>query len=374
MKSNITTFFSQKEQRDFFAYITNTFGFTRREVDSSKLKLEFLKENHEYQQKFEELRDYPFSKKIPIFFDFIVNKFGLNKKFLQKAQSFKFSFTEIDALLEPIKEPNKAFSRKLINMLPILFTQDGIEELFKIRKLARWEEYKNRDWNYLNPSERILKIDLRKRKSELIKELRNYIERELSLQKAAKQVWEIDQPLSYLLWEPENERQRKEAWSQLKVWKLRKQYINFNQIAIKLKIKKDTAKKRFYKAYERIYRKPFDKSKFKDVVLQNLEQHIKTGSDSVEKQKSTIYTLLELEETGQKEKLLHDERDLSTDETSGALFEEDRGVKQLVRDIRRGYCNVCPDTECKNKFNDACKGGPFEEWDPCPEVIKFLEE
>ena len=77
MESDITTFFNQKEQNDFIADKTNTFGFTPIEVDSSKLKLAFLKENHKYYQKYEELSDCPISKKIPLFFNFIVSRVNI---------------------------------------------------------------------------------------------------------------------------------------------------------------------------------------------------------------------------------------------------------------------------------------------------------
>ena len=374
MDPESNNFFSQNDQKKFFSdidqkKITNSFGFSPLDIDKSKLKLAFLKENLDYQKKFEEVINCPLDKKIRLFFDNIVEKFGLNKNFLREAYSFKISPTEVLALLNPFKNYREVTSKKLVNMLPNLFVRPAIIELFKAQKLARFGEPVTKTWDILEPYERLLKIDLRKRKSELLNEFQNYIEHESGIQEAAKQVWPKNLQLSYLLWEPENERQRKEAWIQLEVWKLRKQYKCYPEIAMLLNLKKDTAKKSFYKAHERIYGKPYSKSTFKDIVRQHLGQQIKTEPNEGKKIK-LFEDRLKLDEKKQTEKIMDFHSDIKAKDTG--TFEEDPGVKSLIRDIKGEYCQNCPDIECQKIFYDVCEGGNPKAWDPCPKVIEFI--
>jgi antitoxin component YwqK of YwqJK toxin-antitoxin module len=256
-------------------------------------------------------------------------------------------------------------------MLPSLFVRPAIIELFKVQKLARYGEPVTKTWDILEPYERLIKIDLRKRKSELLNEFQNYIEHEIGIQEAAKQFWPKDLQLSYLLWEPENERQRKEAWIQLEVWKLRKQYKCYPEIAMILKLKKNTAKKSFYKAYERIYGKPYSNSTFKDIVRQQLDQQIKTEPNK-DKKINLFEARLELDEKKQSEKIMDFDSDIKTNDT--AAFETDPNVRFLFRDIEREYCRNCPDIECQKIFYNVCKGENPEAWNPCPKVIEFIEQ
>lgn len=375
MKSQLTSFFNKNEQKKFHKDIEkheykNSFGFTLQDVDTSKLMLSFLKENPYYHRKYAQLTNSPAVKKVSFFLEYLSKQFGTNRKFFEQVRTFKIPATDLVNLLNPSVDLSEITNKKLLNMLPDLFAKGGVKEIFKAKKLARFGEKVDDCWTLLKPEERLLKIDLRKRKSDLMKEIQNYIEHELSIQKASKKTWRIDPPISYLLWDPQNSRQRSEACGQLKVWQMRKEHKSFSEIATTLKLEEDTAKKRFYKAYERIYGTPYDKDKFRDAILRCIEEKINITND-IDQKTRLIEKRLKFEEMGLREYLpdsIKDEADES------GKFETDSEVQFLFRDIERGFCGDCINESCKSVFHEIIiKGEDPSRWDPCPDVIKFLQ-
>jgi hypothetical protein len=285
-------FFDKKNNQKFFS--TNSYGFSLNERKIAEIKLALLKENFIYKEFFRELNEDPYSICQEIrkpneskdehyerlcrmentekpFFGGYNNKFGVNHKFFVDMQNYEIPLEELLKLLDPKKEISEISSRKLLGMLPMLFIMPGVREIHKAQRVARYGENIQDGWTHLKPYERLLLIDLRKRKSQLIKDFEELIEHELSLKKATnelRETWNIvNDKFSYLLWEPENDRQREETWSQLQVWRLRKQRKSFWWISKELNISEDLAKKRFYRAYEKILGEKYDSEYYRTTIL-----------------------------------------------------------------------------------------------------------
>jgi hypothetical protein len=119
----------------------------------------------------------------------------------------------------------------------------------------------NIDTTYLKPSERLLRVDLSKRKTVLMAEFEAFLDRVGNYRKAETlpDQWRDN----YKTWEPDRSRERAEAWHQLKVWRMRKERIPFIEIARGLKITEDAAKKAFYKAYERTQGRAYEPDRYR---------------------------------------------------------------------------------------------------------------
>ena len=103
----------------------------------------------------------------------------------------------------------------------------------------------------LKPGERLFKVDLTKKKSQIKKEFSEYLDRAF-LTRAEDANWS-----------PDNRREREEAWRHLAVWKLRRKRKSFSDIAKDQKISQAAAKKCFYRAFELIHGEPYDPVLFK---------------------------------------------------------------------------------------------------------------
>jgi hypothetical protein len=115
--------------------------------------------------------------------------------------------------------------------------------------------------HYLKPWERLLRVDLSRRKTDLMAEFKAFLDRVGDYRKAE------DLPKEWLnnyqWWEPDTSRERAEAWQQLKIWRMRKERIPFSEIARAMEITQDTAKKAFYKAYERTQGRVYDPDRYR---------------------------------------------------------------------------------------------------------------
>jgi hypothetical protein len=119
----------------------------------------------------------------------------------------------------------------------------------------------NIDSTYLKPSERLLRVDLSRKKSDLMKEFKSFLDRVGDYRKAETlpDQWRDN----YKTWGPDTSRERAEAWQQLKIWRMRKERIPFSEIARAMEITQDTAKKAFYKAYERTQGRVYDPDRYR---------------------------------------------------------------------------------------------------------------
>lgn len=111
----------------------------------------------------------------------------------------------------------------------------------------------------------LLVVGLSKKKRELVKEVEEIIDlaRVVHAMRCEDPADVADiREDGWDLWVPDNSRAREEVAGHLDVWVLRKQRTPFSDIAQKLNISVDTAKKRFYRAYELTQRTTYDKERW----------------------------------------------------------------------------------------------------------------
>lgn len=220
-------------------------------VDEAKIRLAVLKENFEYQNFYDQFMQW--IKKIPegVWPGLGFNKFGLlGLRYLLPSPAYKQE--DLYKLISPWLEIEPFPEKILKSILPRLFYDPAVKMIeLKGKRNFDFEEvrYVTPMWvveeKGLKSSERIYLVDLSKKKSEIMEEFEEYINRALS--KGAKKDWI-----------PYNKRNRQETWTHLKVWKLRRQKKNFSEIAQMLGITIDATKKSFYRAYELTQQKRYD--------------------------------------------------------------------------------------------------------------------
>lgn len=115
--------------------------------------------------------------------------------------------------------------------------------------------------NELNPSERILRVDLSRKRGELTREFALFLDM-VEARRTDENVPE-DWKENYSTWEPDNSRFRFEAWQALGVWRLRRKRKTYKEIEQTLEIGLPAAKMAFRRAYELIEGKPYDPEAFK---------------------------------------------------------------------------------------------------------------
>lgn len=161
------------------------------------------------------------------------------------------------------------------SVLPRLFYSPGIREVVSRSDRLPCSnkhpvEIANTTSTDCAPYERLWKIDLRKKPSQLVQEFKA----DLAVVDARRGM----DPAAYKAWKQDRTRKRKEAWDHLKVWKMRRERKGFIEIARTLKIKTSTAKMNFYRAHELIEGIPYDSKRFK---LENWNlRECKTCSDN----------------------------------------------------------------------------------------------
>jgi len=217
-------------------------------IEDFKLRLEFLKENFEYQDFFEKfLQAEKELKGTGVWPGLGFALFGLHG-FRYYSSHNIFRYEEILDMINPEKDTND-IPEKYIKLLPRLFYEPAVSLIEPkgtknshliddVTMGGCLEVY--RHGQSLEIWERMYKVDLRKKRQQIKKEFESYLDRALKN------------------YPEDNTRQRAEGWKQLEVWRLRKEKIDFPEIAKTLNCKIDTAKKRFYRACERSQGKPYD--------------------------------------------------------------------------------------------------------------------
>jgi len=116
----------------------------------------------------------------------------------------------------------------------------------------------------LQPSERLLKVDLSRKRSELLAEFTRFLDAVDCHRQPG-----VDLPLrfreNYEQWGQDRTRFVKEAWTHLEVWRLRRQRHPFLEICRITGIKIDAAKKSFARAYELIEGHRYDHNRYRDL-------------------------------------------------------------------------------------------------------------
>lgn len=378
-------------------------SFTPEEVEVAKLRLAFLKENVSFAKFYEKLAKNPYKlcpelrkpgenfdeyrHKIHIleiegtsFFGGYAQQFGINDKFLRELQLLpalkefppnatedfpSVSTEDVLILLNPKTNFDEVSCPELIEMLPLMFRTAGVIEYGLAHGLVSNSDGELTYRRYvpsidinLKPYERLLKIDLRKKKEQIITEFKNFIDIEILMQVEGSRL-ELETALE---WSPDITRNRKEGWDQLKVWKMRKKVIGFSKIALKTKTSEDTAKQRFYRAFELITGKKYNKYIWKKLIIEKLIKD------------KNYKRLLDFEETKQQNKLLKRDDDEKGDKIEKCpqdpSWHDDPHARLLFEDIKKKYCENCTDLKCR----DSVYGGDLEVFQNCPQVIDFLYE
>jgi hypothetical protein len=207
----------------------------------STLRLDFLKENFEYQTFFERAVECD-----PFPLDELCQTFTLNPRFFEKAEKENISFDEVKTFLNPRLKSDSDF---LIHYISLLFFFPAVQ--YRIPKT-------------LMPWERIVVVDLRHKKKQILKGVEILIDGELSEQNDVQRLGltRYAEYAEYDLWAPDNSRQRQEAAEHLKVWRLRAERLPFADIAKNFNVSESTAKMRFYRAYELTQHEKYDVRRF----------------------------------------------------------------------------------------------------------------
>ncbi len=300
-----------------------------------------------------------------------------------KQESAKISIDDILLLLDPQRDVSEVSSSALMEMLPFLFYSVGVKQLsLGPHNGPRLDEYGKRFWLYKMPIslyswERLIKIDLRVKKSQLIEEFKKILDKNYKSQEAAIEVESRlrKEGADYTLetayeWDPDLSRNRiKEGWEQLEVWKLRKQRKSFQRISLEMGQSEDVTKKRFYRAFELILGEKYDKSFWKGLIHERLERMARETDKNFKK--NIWDDVAALEEIKQQHKILKKEsiNKWSSDEVeSDPLYT----MNLLLDDIEK-ICSKCTDTDCYNQFKEAIKNDKWEIWDACPDIYELLK-
>lgn len=194
------------------------------------------------------------------------------------APFFHLSENEISTLLDPEKDTSQ-LSQKAIELLPNLFEQPiiniGMKSKGDVVQLERNGTILQESQNIeMRPYERLLKLDMRRKKADIVAELDAFIDRE---QKRYRRYTDEG-------WNPDSTRSSKEAWTQLKIWQLWKQGQGFKRIVPQVNMTYDAVKMAFHKAYERIYNIPYNiidvwENESRSVPMPDIKQFCKNCSD-----------------------------------------------------------------------------------------------
>ena len=220
----------------------------RENIEQAKLKLALLKENFEYREWFDHFLEWQAGE-------------GWKKEAWPGYMFKRFGLVGLRFFLG---HPNRKDVMDLINPRKDMIESPHLTRLFYDHAVTLIEvgneDHHEGGWGQpirvvnergLKPGERLFKIDLKKKKSQIMKEVSEYLDRAYM-----RRTSESD-------WTPDNSRDREEAWQHLAVWKLRRQRKSFSEIATDRNITKDAAKKSFYRAFELICGNRFDPVLFK---------------------------------------------------------------------------------------------------------------
>lgn len=228
----------------------------RENLEQSKLKLARLKENFEYQIFFNDFFECDNKHRKAgdgVWPGLGFDRFGLvGLRFCMHNPFYKYD--EIIDLVNPQKDISACSNNLVAAILPRLFYDPAVKliEVGEIRHCEGGSQpIRTINERGLKPWERIYKVDLRKKKKQIMQEFEGYLDRAYFRNSEESN------------WTPDNSREREEESRHLAVWKLRRKRKSFSGIAKDQNITKDAAKKSFYRAFEMICGNKFDPVLFK---------------------------------------------------------------------------------------------------------------
>ncbi len=231
--------------------------------DAARLKLALLKENFEYRAFYEKLiksidglnfsfPDYHDSNfSIPAYH---FEKFGLPGAIFTWGGSLHEDVLDI---LDPFREVSFD-SKKEDDILSKIFYWPAVMQTgpnARFEGIASWS-FESIKRNGLKSYERLCVVDLRKKKKQILRELSEHIDSAYRY----SDFYETDL-------KPDISRLRKESWTHLKVWKLRRKRMRFSEIAEELGLTEDNARKSFYKAHELTQFRPYNPNLLRSEIL-----------------------------------------------------------------------------------------------------------
>ena len=275
-------------------------------VKEAKLRLALLKENFEYRDFFsgflEWYKNRSKGEPLPVlgFDNFELmrlrrwpvlgfNKFGLTglRRFISHPL---YHYDKIIELINPQIEIYTSPDALIERILPRLFDDHAVEiimvqdaehlldvadglQVSGLAVAAHGRPISHIERKGLNPWERLYKVDLTKKKSQILKEFKAYLEAACASSKNSD-------------WAPYKKRQREETWKHLGVWKLRRKRKTFTEISNELGVTLDAAKKSFYRAYELTQWKRYDPEALKKEVWYVKKDDIRMTCDACQQRES----------------------------------------------------------------------------------------
>lgn len=252
----------------------------RENLEQAKLKLACMKENFEYREWFEGFLEWyartPAGDKVWPGGEF--QRFGLvGLRFLIGHPQWR----EILDIINPHKNVSTCSSAVVASILPQLFYAHAVE-IIEVGKISHFEGGTTRPIRAINdkglkPGERLYKVDLTKKKTQIMREFEGYLDRAYLSNAEA--------------WTPDTTRDRAEAWGYLDIWNLRKKRKTFPEIARALHITTEAAKKGFDRACELTQHKKYDRETLKKLLQAVRKTEVGTPCDDCPKKEKNCTTL-----------------------------------------------------------------------------------
>jgi len=185
--------------------------------------------------------------------NWVCHIFELNPSGLLAANRMRIlSFSDLMLLFDPKNEDFSTLDPEVLNkILSKLFYEHGIVPIRPVKENSPisfdypvYKLAKNFESLDLKSYERLLKIDLRKKKSDLMNEISVLLDvfwQDQDVFRESKK----DSLKDFENWKADRTRKREETLMHLKVWKLRKKRMRFSEIAEELGLTEDNVKKKF---------------------------------------------------------------------------------------------------------------------------------
>ena len=200
------------------------------------LRLECLKRNFEYRKDYPKLKSFmDLSSGVHDGTEDIITPHDFAMKYSFNDPPFSQTIGAVFPFLDPYSErPEK---------------DDILFDILKPQPVIPWNRKetpshpKRYGWRQeLEPHERLFMVDLRAKRKDIIADF----------EKRLTEIYQAEQ------WQEDRTRYVKEAFGALAVWDMRRQKRRFRLISLELKISENTAKKRFYRAFEITQNRRYD--------------------------------------------------------------------------------------------------------------------
>lgn len=363
--------------------------------ETAKLKLALLKENFDYQRFYDSFRKDPYSylaiyprpgqtasnrppKSMPRFirstvgndFQHYCGAFGLNPRSEIILWLIGWPLDDFVKLFDPNCEDPQIQSNDLVNALPFFFDAAGVRSLLPgYDHQLTYQKTGTGNSPPLQPYEHILLIDMRKRDTRLKAEFQKYLASQRRIHAGGSQegfTYKSDE--TYREWTPENDREKRAAWKQLEVWKMRKRRVPFKQISSQLRISEDHAKKSFYRIFSLIMGAGYIKDIWKKIEIYHADKaFIEEIKDEARRNDPKVWEKhLNKLESPQKEKRSNKPLEYSDESLAEGLSQN-----MIIRDLWN-ICRRCNDSICQDQALYAIQNQDWESWHACPKIHQHL--